>query len=410
VTPQPDAPLYDAQVLRTLFLDFVESDWEKELADFHGTDVDVAASLTVDGKTYPNVGVRFRGMSSYMGVGDGSKRSLNVSLDFGDSNQRLYGYKTLNLLNAHEDPTFMHTVLYSHLARKFIPAPKANLVKVVINGESWGVYVNVQQFDKIFLEENYHDTKGSRWKVRGSPGGGGGLDFVGEETENYKRRYEIKSGDNEKAWKQLIELCRTLGETPAETLEQSLEPMLDIDAALWFLALDNALINCDGYWIRASDYSLFCDENGRFHIIPHDMNEAFQAPMGPGMGRGGPNRQAAGSNPFALDPLIGLDDKRKPLRSRLLSAPELRTRYLDHVRAIADELDWKKLGPVVEQYRSLIEKELDADTRKLTSFAAFQNSLTEPKKDAASRDTRHNLPSFARQRREYLTHYREAVH
>ena len=27
--------------------------------------------------------------------------------------------------------------------------------------------------------------------------------------------------------------------------------MLDIDGVLWFLAIDNALINNDGYWTRA---------------------------------------------------------------------------------------------------------------------------------------------------------------
>ena len=72
-------------MLRTLFLDFENADWEQELQDFHGTDVDVPATLTVDGKKYPNVGVHFRGMSSYMGVGAGSKRSLNLSLDMADA-------------------------------------------------------------------------------------------------------------------------------------------------------------------------------------------------------------------------------------------------------------------------------------------------------------------------------------
>ena len=68
VKTYPDAPLYEPTVLRTLFLEFEDKDWEAELADFHGTDVEVPATLTVDGKKYPNVGVHFRGMSSYMGV------------------------------------------------------------------------------------------------------------------------------------------------------------------------------------------------------------------------------------------------------------------------------------------------------------------------------------------------------
>ena len=62
--------------------------------------------------------------------------------------------------------------------------------------------------------------------------------------------------------------------------------------ALWFIALDNALINNDGYWIRTSDYSIYQDEKGRFHILPADVNETFVRPGGPGFG-GGPGGAAA---------------------------------------------------------------------------------------------------------------------
>ncbi len=85
----PDAKLYDATVLRTIFLEFENSDWELEMQDFHGTDVEVPATATVDGKKYANVGVHFRGMSSYGGVPAGSKRSLNLSFDIADEKQRL---------------------------------------------------------------------------------------------------------------------------------------------------------------------------------------------------------------------------------------------------------------------------------------------------------------------------------
>ena len=283
----PNTSLYDTSVLRTVFLEFENADWEAELQDFHGTDVEVPATLIIDGKRYPNVGVHFRGMSSYMGVPAGYKRSLNVSLDLADKKQRLYGYKTLNLLNSHEDPSLMSTVLYSHIAREYLPCPKANFVKVVINGESWGVYVSVQQFDKVFLNENYKSTKGARWKVRGNPGARGGLEYFGDHVEDYKRVFEIKSEDKEESWKALINLCKVLNQTPPDKLEEALKPILDIDSVLWFLAVDVALINCDGYWIRSSDYSLYLDEKGKFHVIPCDMNECFRPAGGPGFGPGG---------------------------------------------------------------------------------------------------------------------------
>ncbi|WP_234824207.1 CotH kinase family protein [Bremerella cremea] len=283
----PDAGMYDADVVRTIFMEFENEDWEKELEDFHGTDVEVPATLTVDGQKYPHVGIRFRGMSSYGMIPSGYKRSFNVSLDLADKDQRLYGYKTLNLLNCASDPSFMSTVLYSHIASQYIPVPKANHVRVVINGESWGVYTNVQQFDKEFLKENYPSSKGTRWKVSGNPGADGGLRYLGEELSEYKSRFDMKSNDGTKAWAALVRLCRTLNETPLDKLEKELEPLLDIDETLKFLALDVALVNSDGYWTRASDYYIFLDNDKKFHIIPHDMNEAFQGGRGPSRGPGG---------------------------------------------------------------------------------------------------------------------------
>lgn len=399
-------PLYDAGVLRTLFLDFEDKDWEAEMADFNNTDVEVPATLTVDGKKYPGVGVHFRGMSSFMGVRAGSKRSINLAIDFVDPKQRLFGYKTLNLLNAHEDPSFLGTVLYSHIARKHIPAPKANLVRLVINGENWGVYPSVQQFNNDFLKENYDSKKGARWKVRGSPGGQGGLEYLGDNVEEYKRRYDMKSG-TDKDWQALIEFCKTLNKTPPDKLEEALTPICDLDGALWFLALDNGLINCDGYWIRSSDYSVYLDEKGKFHFIPHDMNEAFRAPMGPGM-RGG---QAGSGSPVELHPLVGIEDKQKPLRSKLLAVPSLKAKYLEHVAAVGDDLDWKNLGPVVAQYRALIEKEIEADTKKLSTFAEFQKATadTVDRSDAerAGRRNHMSLRDFAEQRSRYLHKFKK---
>jgi molybdopterin-biosynthesis enzyme MoeA-like protein len=51
----------------------------------------------------------------------------------------------------------------------------------VINGESWGVYVSVQQFNKDFVKEWFETTKGARWKVPGSPGGRGSLAYLGDD-------------------------------------------------------------------------------------------------------------------------------------------------------------------------------------------------------------------------------------
>jgi len=397
VTSYGDEPLYDPSVLRTLFLQFESDDWEQELADFYRTDVEVPATVTVDGVTYPDVGVHFRGMSSFMMVPAGSKRSLNLSFDEFIEDQRLLGYRTLNLLNATSDPTFTRAMLYGEVARSYMPAPRTNYVRVVINGESWGIYVNAQQFNSDFERDWFQTGRGERWSVPGSPMGQGGLRYLGDDVDAYRSIYEIRTGRNdEDAWGDFMELTRVLSDTPLDRLEAALEPILDVDGTLRFLAIEVALANTDGYWTRASDYDIYQDPDGRFHIVPHDMNEGLLDEGGPGRGRGGPGRGFTlppgiqlppGFDPAAmfaaggveLDPLVGLDDPSKPLRSRLLQVPALRARYLAYVREVADRwLDWEgTLAPLVSQYQRLIREDVLADTRKLYSSDAFTEGVEE---------------------------------
>jgi spore coat protein CotH len=382
-----NVPLYDIKTLRTLFFEFENEDWSKELWDFNGTDVEVPAKLTVDGKSYEEVGIHNRGASSLFSVRtEGQKRSMNVDIDFVHKDQNLYGYSTLNLLNSHRDPTYVRTVLYYHVAGSYIPTPKANYVRVVINGESWGPYVSAQQFNKEFIQEHFGTTKGARWKVPGSPRGRGGLEYLGDDVAAYKKIYEIKSKDEEKSWNALINLCKVLNTAPADELEKALSPILNIDGVLRFLAIENTLINSDGYWIRASDYNLYLDEKGKFHIIPHDANETFAAPQGPG---------AAGG--LELAPLTGIKDDAKPLLSKLLAVTALKERYLGYVRHVAENwLDWEKIEPLANQYQALIAADIKADTHKLDSEEAFKSGLAEDRGRTTS------LKTFVEKRRAYL--------
>jgi len=357
-------PFYDPLTIRTLFLTFEDSDWEKQLMVFKPTDVRVPATLVVDGVTYRDVGVQFHGNSSFRGVPEGLKHSMTIAIDDTHDQQRLGGYRTLLLLNSHEDPSLLRAVIYMQIARGYIPAPRANFVHVVINGESWGIYPSVQHFNKDFVREAFANDEGARWKVPGSPNGRGGLQYIGEDVSDYKRTYEIKSDDDARAWAALVALTRVLSAPPGDRGGTPLADQLDVDGALKFLALDNALVNNDGYWTRASDYNIYLDSLGKFHLIPYDVNETFPRSRGAG-GRGGN---------ATLDPLVGLGDPSKPLRSRLLAVPALQAKYLGYVRAIATkDLDWKTLGPIVMRYQALIRPYVEADTHKLDSIDAFDD-------------------------------------
>jgi len=348
--------LYDAMTIRTFFLQFEQSDWEQELEAFYHTDVQVPATLIVDGKIYPDIGVAFRGNNSFGNVPAGLKRPLSITMDF-VHDQSLLGYRSLNLLNSNQDPTFMRSLLYLDVAREYIPALRANFARVAINGESWGLYVNQQTFSKEFTLERFKTTKGTRWK---SPNNsvGGGFSYLGDDVELYRRWYEMKGADNLTAWQALIHVTKILNETPEDRLEQALAPVMDVDEVLRFLALDVALANGDGYWNDGSDFNVYLSEKGQFLATPHDANEGFRA---------------RGSNAAQPDPLINLTDTNKALRHRLLAVPALRDRYLRYVGDIADKwLDWNRLGPLVDRYRKLIADDVVRDTRKLDTTEAFE--------------------------------------
>jgi len=169
-----DDGLYDESIIPEIYLEFSQANYWQLLEDNYDSGADLAATLTMNGVVYPNVGVRFKGQTSYMMVENFDKKSFNISMDFQDPNQHLMGYTTLNLNNCFQDESFLREFLYLHQIRNHIPASKVAFVKLYINGESWGLYPNVQQLNKLFIEEWFLETNGSRWRADDPDGGFGG--------------------------------------------------------------------------------------------------------------------------------------------------------------------------------------------------------------------------------------------
>src|SRR5688572_32072355 len=88
----------------------------------------------------------------------------------------------------------------------------------------------------------------------------------------------------------------------------------------WFLAIENIFVDDDSYWNKGADYGFYYEpESGRIHPVEHDGNEAFTS---------------VGSINFRLSPVQGATGSNRPLLSKLLAIPELRQRYLAHMRTV----------------------------------------------------------------------------
>lgn len=425
--------VFDPDIVRTYFVELPADDWYDELTAFHRTDVEVPATVTIDGTVYRDVGVQFRGNTSFM-MAPGRKKSLDLTFDLVDKKQNLQGLRNLDLLNCNDDPSSLREMLHGWLANQFMPAPRVALARVVINGEDFGVYAGVQQFDREFVADHFGTKQGDRFKVPPDFSGNGGLRFLGDDPAAYRRNYELKSAESAAAWQGLVDACAALEHAPSDRLEAILPQHLDVEGMLWFLAIDNAIGDADGYYSRASDYLLYRDPKGRFHAIARDNNEILlgargrgpggpSGPAGPGgalggggqPGPGGPGGERrpegappvagipGGQNPGGQDPggpggpggaggmrrgpggpgggtatspLQGANRADRPLLHRLLEVPAWKQRYLANLRAIATTaLNEGTLAPRLQQWRALFEPLVKVDAHSLYGYEAFANSF-----------------------------------
>jgi len=393
---QPD--LYDETVLRTLHLKFAQSDWWSQLTNNAASQTEIPADLEVDNKTYSGVGVRFKGNSSARVPGQ--KKPFKIVMDFTDPDQDLYGYTTINLNNCFKDPTFCREVLTYRIARQYTAASKANFIKLVINNENWGVYVNVQQVNKAFMSEWLEDNDGNRYKgdrpSRSGPRDGTAMIWLGSGKLPYEQSYELKSENNPDPWTDLIQVCDVLNNTPMNQLEQALPPVFDVDRALWHLAINNTFASLDSYVGPAHNFYLVHDDHhSQLCLIPWDLNESFGVFT---MGMSVTQLQR-------LNPLYPTQNSARPLVARMLAAPGFRARYFAHMRTLLHDVwDWSTLAPIVQQYQDLIRSEVLADSKKLYSNDAFSRNVTQ---DYRAGGTIPGLQPFVERRAAYLASHSE---
>jgi hypothetical protein len=347
---------YDTTVLRTVNIQFHSTNWLNLLRQNYQSQTNILADITVDGVTYPSCGVRIRGNTSYSALPAGSQKySLNIEMDAVDEDQAVMGYKNLNFNNGFHDPTFCREVLYNNYVAQFIPNPRANHVVVTLNGQNWGVYINVQQFDKAMLSQWFADTDGMRVKCANNPSGPG-LRYNGPNASGYTG-YEIKNdGGLADPWGALIAVCNSVTNEPLATWK-NIDPIFAIDPSIWSVVMENLLTDDDSYVHKGADFMVYRNPTDeRAYLLQTDANETFTQ--------------------FNWSPTLNFTASAKPVLSRVLAVAELRQRYMAHYRATKQDLNWSYFGPKAFELRDRIAAAVQADPKKLYSYTLFQNNFT----------------------------------
>ena len=354
--------LWDQNVTRDFYFTFTQPTYWQDLLNTRTTGVDISADLTVDGVLYANVGIRIRSSSSSLVAGN--KLPFNLTLDSFVPGQDLYGFDTLNLNNGAVDPTLTRETLSYHVMRNYMPAPRTNYFRLHLNGTYWGLYILVEQPDKAFLRHWFTSEEGTRYKgdrPGGAAVGTSRLNWLGSTHSLYFNSYEAKTPTHPNVWADLVNMIDKLNNTPSGTFKAEAERVINVDRALWNLALHNLLINSDDYMGAGHNYYMYFDPtDGRMNMLPWDLNESF--------GVHGPS-----TNPWNYSVLTNATNTSYPLVQRLLSVPEWREQYYAHYRtAMRAWMDWTNvLGPLNAQFQNRIRADVLADPNLL--YPAYFN-------------------------------------
>ena len=287
----------------------------------------VSANIQIANTALTNVGVRFKGNSSFNFARSHPKKSFKLDFDHYEPSQHFHGLAKLNLNNNAMDASLIReTLAYQAFRNAGIPAPRTAFAQVslnipgVVSQQDLGVYTVVEQIDKTFLERHF----GSKAVLLMKPERMHGLVYLGEDWKAYEARYEVKSKGSEAQRARFIAFTRWLKESAPSEFETRLNEWMDVDEFLSFVAINALLSNLDSALGSGHNFYIALDPRSqKFVWLPWDLNEAF------GRFRLG----LSADEILRLDlfhPWAGQDG----LLERLFATPSIRTRYADRCREL----------------------------------------------------------------------------
>lgn len=373
--------IYDVKTIQEVKLYFEQENWNGILDSLKqaGNDERLLANAVINGKSYDQVGVRFKGNSSYYNVrkSGSPKLPFNIKVNFKEKKQKLPGgYSTLKLSNIFRDPSYLREVLAYDIAGQYMPAPRANYARVYVNDTYLGLYNNTESIDDEFLKYFYNEKNGGlikcdpNWHSNAEndckKGDKASLMYLGEDSLCYFNLYELKDNGQ---WKDVITIADVLNNQP-----EKIEEVLDVDLTLWMHAFNNITVNLDSYLGRlCHNYYLYRDSSGKFHPLVWDMNLCFGGFRYTGIG--GPLSNEKMQN---LSPFVHYKEKneKRPLITKLLSDNLYRKIYAAHLKTILEEQFAN--GRYIEratEIQELIRKDVEAEENKLYTLDGFETNL-----------------------------------
>ena len=254
-----DTLRHQTRTLEDVFAEIEEYGLSRPFSDIYTW---FAATVTVDGETHADVGVRKKG---FVGSQSDTKPSLKLRFDKYTDGQSLGGVmERMTLNNSVQDPSMVNTCLsYRVFAAAGSPAPRCNFATVSVNGKDLGLYVHVEEIKAPFLAHHFDSAEGNLYEGT-----------VSDFTPTYRGTIEKKNNEDADDWSDIDAVTAAL-QDPSDAGLEALGEIVDLDRFLSFWATEVLIGHWDGYAGNRNNYWFYREPDGAFVFIPWGVDGTF---------------------------------------------------------------------------------------------------------------------------------------
>jgi len=309
---------------------------------------------------FDSVGLRIKGGSSL----SADKLSFKISTDEFNNYELSEGMTVMNLVSQLNDPSLMRSKLCHDFYRAYsIPAARTSYVRLYINSEYRGLYLNVEQIDKSFAEKYFHAPGDGNVYKCNYPAD---LAYISTNPNDYKlsdgwsteRIYDLKTNKSLDDYSGLSQFINVLVNTNIQNLECELPKVFNVESYLKVMAIDVLTGNWDGYAYNKNNFYLYHNrQTNQINFIPYDLDNTFGMDW---IGIDWGNR-----NIYSWAP----SDQDRPLFKRILQVPSFRNRFSYYISQMTqDYFTEENITQLCLNWQNLIESAAEEDIYRTLDF------------------------------------------
>ncbi|MFK8025071.1 MAG: CotH kinase family protein [Ilumatobacter sp.] len=311
--------LFDSGVVHDIEIEFDDDDYAEMIATYEtsGEKDWIQVTVTIDGTTLEDVGLRLKGNSSLFGLtsetaDDPEELPWLIRFDKFVDGQTYQGYGDLVIRSNSTETAMNEAVAVELLEVAGLATEEAIATALTVNGGDTELRLAMEHPDEIWAEDEFGDDDGLLYKADSE----GDYSYRGDDHEAYADDvFDVKAGDDDDPddWEPLIEFLDFINNSDDATFGSELGDHLDVDAFADYLAFQELIGNFDDIDGPGNNSYLYFDtDDEQFTVVNWDLNLAFDTANGNGggPGAGGAQRGGRGGRPPGAPAIgdVGIED------------------------------------------------------------------------------------------------------